>query len=85
MQPWGRNTWSLIPPQILYITISFISFAGTKALKQVKDDNFKMSTGFLEHHWDITLCYLTTNQKKATHPATPTLNLAHEIFFPKNH
>ena len=45
VQPWGRV---LVLPEGRYITISLSSSAGTKAPAQVEDDNFRLSTRFLE-------------------------------------
>ena len=59
VQRWGRV---LVPPQGIYITISLISSAGTKALTQVEDGNFQA-----EHRIPETPpCSLPTNQSDRT-------------------
>ena len=60
VQSWDRV---LVPPQGTHITTS-LSSAGAKAPTQMEGSNFRLSTGFLEHH-PVTLS--PTNQKKVTH------------------
>ena len=72
VQSWGRVPILL---QVASIAMSLSSPAGTKAFNQ-KEDNFRPSTRFLEHH---PVTSALANQKKAIHPAVLSPNSA---FFP---
>ena len=65
----------------MHKNISLSSSPGTKALTQLEDGNFRLSTRFLEHH---PVTSPPTNQKKVTHPAAHTPNFTYRIFSPKN-
>ena len=68
VQSWGRVP---IPSQVAPITVS-LSSAGTKAFNQ-KEDNFRLSARFLEHH---PVTSPPANQKKAIPLAVLTPNSA---------
>ena len=52
----------------------------TKAPTQVEDGNFRLSTRFLEH---LPTTSPPTNQKKVTHPAALTTNVAYKNLSPQ--
>ena len=70
-QPWGRV---LVPTRGACITVSLSSFdklPPPPPHTKVEDGNFRLSPRFLEHHTSPP-----TNQKKVTHSAALTPNVA---------
>ena len=64
----------------IHNNISLGSSVRTKVLTRVKDSNFRLSTGFLEHR---PLTSPPANQKKVTHPAALPPIFAYKNFSPK--